>query len=237
MLRLLTGRCSFILVAARNIALWKTTMTQIRHPERLRAFIGALAELIDSQPRPADLQARSAKLLGQLVRHDDWLPDDYAIADPQRYQQFLLHADSRQRFSIVSFVWGPGQSTPIHDHRVWGLIGMLRGAETSQTYTRGADGRLIAQGAAVRLEPGDVETLSPDDNDIHQVTNAFSDQVSISIHVYGANIGAVRRAVYQPDGSEKLFISGYSNSVLPNIWDLSKDAAAATPTPHAETPA
>jgi len=50
--------------------------------------------------------------------------------------------------------------------------------------------------------------------------------VSISIHVYGANIGAVRRAVYQPDGSEKLFISGYSNAFLPNIWDLSKESPA-----------
>jgi hypothetical protein len=36
----------------------------------------------------------------------------------------------------------------------------------------------------------------------------------------------VRRAVYQPDGSEKLFISGYSNAFLPNIWDLSKESQA-----------
>jgi predicted metal-dependent enzyme (double-stranded beta helix superfamily) len=61
------------------------------------------------------------------------------------------------------------------------------------------------------LVPGQVEAVSPKVGDIHQVSNAHSDQVSISIHVYGANIGAVRRAVYQPDGSEKPFISGYSN--------------------------
>jgi 3-mercaptopropionate dioxygenase len=201
-------------------------MTQTRHPERLRAFIGALAELIDSNPREGDLLHRGGKLLGQLVSYDDWLPDDYAQPDPQRYQQFLLHADSRQRFSIVSFVWGPGQRTPIHDHRVWGLIGMLRGAEYSQGYARSQDGRLEQEGPAIRLEPGQVEALSPRSNDIHQVHNAFDDKVSISIHVYGANIGAVRRAVYQPDGTEKLFISGYSNTVLPNIWDLSKESQA-----------
>ena len=199
-------------------------MTQTRHPERLRAFIGALAELIDSHPREGDLLHRGGKLLAQLVSFDDWLPDDFAIPDPQRYQQFLLHADSRQRFSIVSFVWGPGQATPIHDHRVWGLIGMLRGAEYSQGYARSEGGRLEKEGPAIRLEPGQVEALSPRSNDIHQVSNAFNDQVSISIHVYGANIGAVRRAAYQPDGSEKLFISGYSNAFLPNIWDLSKES-------------
>jgi predicted metal-dependent enzyme (double-stranded beta helix superfamily) len=201
-------------------------MTQTRHPERLRAFIGALAELIDSNPREGDLLHRSSKLLGQLVSFDDWLPDECAVPDPDRYQQFLLHADSRQRFSMVSFVWGPGQTTPIHDHRVWGLIGMLRGAEYSQGYARDADGRLEKEGSPIRLEPGQVETLSPRSNDIHQVSNAFDDQVSVSIHVYGANIGAVRRAVYQPDGTEKLFISGYSNAFLPNIWDLSKENQA-----------
>ncbi|MNO06418.1 hypothetical protein D3C81_2281800 [compost metagenome] len=50
--------------------------------------------------------------------------------------------------------------------------------------------------------------------------------MSISIHVYGGNIGAVKRAVYAEDGSEKPFVSGYSNTRLPNIWDLSKENLA-----------
>jgi 3-mercaptopropionate dioxygenase len=196
------------------------------HPERLRDFIGALAELIESQPREGDLLYRGGRLLGQLVKHDDWLPDAFAQPSLERYQQYLLYADARQRFSVVSFVWGPGQRTPIHDHRVWGLIGMLRGAEDAQGYLRDEHGHLQAHGPSVRLNPGDVEAVSPRSTDIHQVSNAFTDQVSISIHVYGANIGAVRRATYQPDGSERSFISGYSNAYLPNIWDLSKENPA-----------
>jgi len=78
----------------------------------------------------------------------------------------------------------------------------------------------------VRLAPGQVEAVSPRIGDIHQVSNAYSDQVSISIHVYGGNIGAVKRAVYAVDGSEKPFISGYSNTHLPNIWDLSSENPA-----------
>lgn len=58
------------------------------------------------------------------------------------------------------------------------------------------------------------------------MSNAFSDRTSISIHVYSANIGAVRRAVFSAEGEEKPFISGYSNSRLPNIWDLSKENPA-----------
>ena len=58
---------------------------------------------------------------------------------------------------------------------------------------------------------------------MHQVRNAFDDRVSISIHVYGANIGGVRRHVFTPDGQTKPFVSGYSSAVLPNLWDLSRE--------------
>ncbi|MGN8248378.1 cysteine dioxygenase [Pseudomonas sp. SMV7] len=201
-------------------------MTQNLRPERLRHFIDRFAALLDQQPDEATLLDHGQQLLAELLAEDDWLPGELAQPDPQRYQQYLLHCDSRQRFSVVSFVWGPGQQTPIHDHRVWGLIGMLRGAELAQGFARDAQGALRPEGAAVRLAPGQVEAVSPRIGDIHQVSNAFSDQVSISIHVYGGNIGAVKRAVYAVDGSEKPFISGYSNTHLPNIWDLSSENPA-----------
>lgn len=95
-------------------------MTEHLRPQRLRHFIDQLAALLDQQPDEATLLDAGQGLLAELVAHDDWLPDDLAQPDPQRYQQYLLHCDSRQRFSVVSFVWGPGQQTPIHDHRVWG---------------------------------------------------------------------------------------------------------------------
>lgn len=193
---------------------------------RLRGFITDLAELLAQAPDEPRVLHEGRHLLHALVAHDDWLPEAFAQPSAERYQQYLLHADSRQAFSIVSFVWGPGQSTPVHDHRTWGLIGMLRGAELSQGYTRDADGNLQPAGAAEFLQEGDVVAVSPRVGDIHQVRNAFENRTSISIHVYGANIGAVRRAVYAADGSEKPFISGYSNLHLPNIWDLSKESLA-----------
>lgn len=192
------------------------------NPQRLRTFLAGLASLLDSTIDETQILHHGSELLKSLVSHDDWLPEEFSRPDPQRYQQYLLHADARQRFSVVSFVWGPGQTTPVHDHRVWGLIGMLRGAEISQGYQLTASG-LQPAGDPIRLEPGSVEAVSPDVGDIHRVSNAFSDRTSISIHVYGGNIGAVKRAVYHDDGSEKPFISGYNNAFLPNIWDLSHD--------------
>lgn len=194
-------------------------MSEKQH-HRLRHFVGELADLLHGQPAEAEILRRGSLLLQDLIRHDDWLPEEFTRPDPARYQQYLLHADARQQFSVVSFVWGPGQSTPVHDHRVWGLIGMLRGAEVSQNYQLDA-GTLQPEGEPIRLDPGSVETVSPQVGDIHRVSNAFADQTSISIHVYGGNIGAVRRAVYSETGEEKSFISGYNNAFLPNIWDLS----------------
>lgn len=101
---------------------------------------------------------------------------------------------------------------------------MLRGAERSQFYAK-VNGQWVPEGEATILNPGEIETVSPGTQDVHQVCNALSDSVSVSIHVYGGNIGAVHRRVFATDGSEKPFVSGYSSAFLPNIWDLSKERA------------
>lgn len=189
---------------------------------RLRDFVTALADLLDRTSDEAEILDKGGVLLGDLVAHDDWLPEAFATPSPDRYQQYLLHCDSAERFSVVSFVWGPGQGTPIHDHTVWGLVGILRGREESLNFRRQSDGSLAPEEPALLLNPGEVEALSPARGDIHQVRNALADAPSISIHVYGANIGAVRRSTFTPDGEAKLFISGYANALVPNLWDRSK---------------
>jgi predicted metal-dependent enzyme (double-stranded beta helix superfamily) len=104
---------------------------------------------------------------------------------------------------------------------VWGLIGMLRGAEIGQRFSADGDGPMVA-GPQETLEQSEIEVFSPTLGDVHKVSNAHADRTSISIHVYGANIGAVSRHVFDPaTGAPKEFISGYSNETVPNLWDLS----------------
>ena len=72
---------------------------------------------------------------------------------------------------------------------------------------------------------GDVVVLSNDSYDTHRVENAVEGRTSISIHVYGANIGAVKRAMFNAETSQpEYFISGYDNRTVPNLWDLSRAA-------------
>ncbi|MFV0473744.1 MAG: hypothetical protein ACK5MQ_05985 [Pikeienuella sp.] len=188
-------------------------------PRRLRTFLAEMSALVeDAKGDEAAILAQGQEHLRELVRHDDWLPASAAEAHPDHYQQHLLYCDPRARFCVVSFVWGPGQETPVHDHTVWGLVGMLRGSEMSQSYEMTDAGPL--PGRKDLLKEGEVVAVSPTIGDIHKVSNAETDRASISIHVYGGDIGAIERHVFPVEGGEKAFISGYSNSAIPNIWGV-----------------
>jgi predicted metal-dependent enzyme (double-stranded beta helix superfamily) len=200
-------------------------MSDIR---KLRGFIQGMTALAEAGADEQRWLTEGKALLQALVAKDDWLPADYAEAGPT-YRQVLLHCDPLERFCVVCFVWGPGQVTPVHNHTVWGLVGMLRGEEISTEMLPHPSGAgPMRPGRVDRLRPGEVVAVSPNLSDIHTVQNALPDRTSISIHVYGGNIGAVARSVFDPaTGAEKRFISGYTNSAVPNLWDRSREMAAA----------
>jgi predicted metal-dependent enzyme (double-stranded beta helix superfamily) len=205
----------------------------MKNHQRFRTFVADFTRLFDTGagtaiPDEDLLLDRGSVLLARLIGTDDWLPEEAARAHPKYYQQYLLHCDALERFSVVSFVWGPGQRTPVHDHCTWGMVGVLRGAEHSRRYARAGAGEPLIVGDSQRLEQGHIDLLSPREGDIHEVSNALPDRPSISIHVYGANIGSVRRHVYEPEtGVEKPFVSGYSSAQIPNFWDRSEEVRAA----------
>lgn len=179
----------------------------------LEHFVSKVTAILARDPTESALLEEVSRAMTDLIARDDWLPAELATPHPEYYQQYLLYCDPGQRFSVVSFVWGPGQQTPIHNHTVWGVIGVLRGAEISESFQHIED-ELVASGEPVRLMPGDVAMVSPTIGDIHRVKNAYDDQVSISIHVYGADIGRQSRHAFDPlVGSVKRFISGYANAV------------------------
>ena len=122
----------------------------------------------------------------------------------------------------------PVKKTPVHNHTVWGVIGMLRGSETCKNFEISAEGTPLLATDTMSLQPQDVTVVSPSVGDIHEVGNSLADRPSISFHAYGANIGAVSRHVFDPDtGKRKPFVSGYANTEIPNIWDRSKEVREA----------
>jgi predicted metal-dependent enzyme (double-stranded beta helix superfamily) len=200
----------------------------MKNTARFRHFVAEFTRLTGKNGNDEKIMLDAgSQLLGELIKHDDWLPDECAQPHPQFYQQYLLYCDPLERFSVVSFVWGPGQKTPVHDHMVWGMVGMMRGAESCRRFERKTAGQAMIASETGRLLAGEVDKVSPTVGDIHEVANAYDDRVSISIHVYGANIGAVKRHVFDAaTGIDKPFVSGYSSMQMPNFWDRSAEVRA-----------
>ena len=182
-------------------------------PARLQDFIRAMDLLSDRDSDEAAILREGAASLATLVRHDDWLPAALSAAPAKGYAQYLLHCDARRRFCVVSFVWAPGARTPIHDHTVWGMVGVMRGAENCYEYDAPRAGTAMRPRAQHRIEAGGVDRVSPRIGDIHVVENALADRPSLSIHVYGGDIGRIERHVFdERTGEAKRFVSGYSNA-------------------------
>jgi predicted metal-dependent enzyme (double-stranded beta helix superfamily) len=201
----------------------------------LRDFVVAMTHLVGRTQDEPTLLREGRALLAPLLADDRWLPEDCAVLRPDRYAQYLLHADPLERFSVVSFVWGPGHRTPVHDHTVWGLVGMLRGAECCDEFQlESPDTPPRDTGRSHVMQPGDIEAVSPTVGDWHRVSSARTDGASISIHVYGANIGAVRRHRLDDAGRVIEFVSGYDSRTVPNLWDRSK--APPQPAPQTVAP-
>lgn len=200
------------------------TATPPRSIAPLRNFVATMTRLVERTSDERQLLSEGRVQLAGLIARDDWLPDECAAPRADRYAQYLLHCDPLERFSVVSFVWGPGQQTPVHDHTVWGLVGVLRGAERCDEYAL-AGGMPSATGRSHLMRPGDIEAVSPTVGDWHRVAAALPDQPSVSIHVYGANIGAVRRHRLDAAGRIVDFVSGYDSPRVPNLWDRSKEDA------------
>jgi predicted metal-dependent enzyme (double-stranded beta helix superfamily) len=189
----------------------------------LRDFVVAMTRLVGRAEDEPTLLREGRALLTGLIARDDWLPEACSTPRADRYAQYLLHCDPLERFSVVSFVWGPGHRTPVHDHTVWGLVGQLRGAERCEE-VRLDGGQPLVTGQAHVMQQGDIEAVSPTVGDWHRVSSARADGPSVSIHVYGANIGAVRRHRLDGEGRIIDFVSGYDAATVPNLWDRSRAA-------------
>ena len=73
--------------------------------DRFEQFIAEVTSAVSGSNDESLVLPQVRAAMARLVAKDDWLPADKAQADPQRYQQNLLHCDAGGRFSVVCFVW------------------------------------------------------------------------------------------------------------------------------------
>jgi 3-mercaptopropionate dioxygenase len=136
--------------------------------------------------------------LRALIAADGWLAPADRAPGTETYRQHLLHVSPCRRLSVVALVWLPGQTTAIHDHVSWCVVGVHRGVEREERYdvVETATGPVLRPAGAVLAPRGHVETLIPPAGDIHAVTAAGRD-TAISIHVYGADIEVLGSSIHR----------------------------------------
>jgi 3-mercaptopropionate dioxygenase len=135
-----------------------------------------------------------AERLRELLAQDGWLAPEHRLPGADTYRQHLLHVSDCRGLSVVALVWRPGQRTPIHDHVSWCVVGVYQGIE-HETHYRLTGDTLVAT-ETIEAHPGDVEALIPPAENIHAVA-AGGTGLTISIHVYGADIERLGSSVYR----------------------------------------
>lgn len=183
----------------------------------LADFVRGMTALLEQGAGEAAILREGRALLAALIAGDGWLPDALMQADPDGYRIHRLYLDPAGRFSVSAMVWGPGQGTPIHDHTVWGMVGVLQGRERCEEFSPLLEpGGPLVRGHVHELQAGDIDLVSPTIGDIHRVSNALEDGVSVSIHVYGGDIGSIERSRYDDTGRATPFVSPYAACLLPS---------------------
>ncbi|WP_283133140.1 enoyl-CoA hydratase-related protein [Rhizohabitans arisaemae] len=172
-----------------------------RGESQMQQLINGVAAAVAEGGGEQAVTGRVAKVLRAALAKGLSLPPGVMVPHPERYVMYPLHVAPDGSFSIASAVWNVGQRTPIHDHGVWGVVGIHSGVEHEVRYAPPAPAgapRMIDESL---WRPGEVTVCCTTDQDLHQVASG-SDEPCVGIHVYGGDIGTIQRRSYHPETGE-----------------------------------
>jgi 3-mercaptopropionate dioxygenase len=180
----------------------------------LARFVEGIHELLDTAPGIVEMVESVSARVTDLLR--TWrMPDArYLARQPgRRYGSYLLYRAPDSSFVVVIDTFDQGQTTQIHNHRTWAVVGLLEGAERNEIFR---PDRALAQPPELVAEcitrAGDIFTLmEPDMHRLSTDQGAFSQ----SFHVYGADVGTVRRLAWNESRRHySEFRQGWSNDAV-----------------------
>jgi 3-mercaptopropionate dioxygenase len=180
----------------------------------LQNLIQDVDRIVRGYPSESEILLHLKPALEKLVSSPGSVPTEAFTPRKDRFAMNLLEMPEDEAYSIIGGVWHPGQTTPIHDHLTWALIGVYEGEEREALFRRTDDGsnpklaKIQQVGERVNKK-GHVTVLGH--SGIHRVDN-ISLKPTTSVHIYGRDIGNAERHSYDPvTGEISRFVSGYCN--------------------------
>lgn len=180
----------------------------------IKDFASETEIIVRSSPSEFETLRRLKPLMEKLITIPNAVPAEAFVSRQDKFANNLLYRPKDRVFSIMGGNWLPGQTTPIHDHLTWAMVGVCLGEERESIYRRIDDGsdpkRARLELASERInKKGHVTVLG--NAGIHRIDNV-SLAPSLSVHMYGLDIGTFERHSYDPiTGEICKFVSGYCN--------------------------
>ncbi len=164
----------------------------------VRSFLLDLGGIVHDGDRSPDTVLAVKNRLARLIEARPSLPPGVTESHGDGYARHLLYGDPHDRFEVIVMAWGPGQSTPIHDHAgIWCVEGVFHGVIDVTRYDLTS-----LEGETARLAPSEVihaglgqcGALIPP-VEYHRIANPAR-EVAVSIHVYGGRMHSCR--IFRP---------------------------------------
>lgn len=182
--------------------------------EPMDRFVGEVREIVRAGGTEEEVTARVAGRLEKVLGDPGLLTAEQLLVKKEGFTLNRIHIEPGDSFSIGAGIWDVGQTTPIHDHGTWGVIGIYRGVENEESFHREGprvmEGRASIRPAGSRLaKAGDVFVCCTTDRDAHRVSCASAEPV-VGVHVYGGDLAKIPRLQYDPGtGEVSLFKTGW----------------------------
>lgn len=176
-------------------------MTTVKYT--LDDFVQDMEGLVAGQRDSQKIFDTGSAWLERLTRNPGAIPDQFRVPNvngPRPNHGTYLLYQGESGLSVTAVVWGPGEHLGPHDHRTWGMIGILDNTLTEIRYRR-VDDRTregyaqLEQDRKADYKLGDITLLVPDTDEIHQMDN-FTDRPTVEIHVYGNDLRTIDRSRY-----------------------------------------
>jgi predicted metal-dependent enzyme (double-stranded beta helix superfamily) len=182
-------------------------MTTVKYS--LDEFVYDMETLLKEHPDQERIFDKGSSHLSRLINNPDAIPAEYRVPVGKgrraNHGSYLLY-QGESGLIVTAVVWGPGDHAAPHDHRTWGMIGVMDNA-LIETRFRRVDDRSrenyaqLEKDRGALVKPGEISLLIPEVDEIHQMDN-FTDRPTVEIHVYGKDLRGLDRVRYNLETGE-----------------------------------
>ena len=186
----------------------------------LEEFIQDMDALLAKTTNQQLIFDEGSTYLDRLIRNPEAIPEEYrrplGRGPRARHGSYKLH-QGENGLAISSVIWGPGDHIGPHDHRTWGMIGVMENV-LAETRFRRLDDRTNEEYAVLEKDrvalskPGEISLLIPEVDEIHQIDNE-THLPTVEIHVYGRSLEGLQRSKFDlKTGRVHSYVSGKANN-------------------------